>query len=375
MIIFRYLARELLSTMMAISFVILLMSLSGRFVRYLADAAAGKLDVSVLFVIIGYRIPGFLELILPLGLFLGILFAYGKLYMESEMTVLGACGFSQQRILFYTLFPASLVAIVVAILSLWITPAGVQHTEMILDKQSERSEFDTIQAARFQGLKGGSNTIYASDKSPSRTTLNGVFMAQMGVSAMQDSQLAVVVADTAVRVNNEEYEQNYLQLGNGHRYLGQPGQVDYQVTEFAQFSHHMADKENAQRTARVVAIDTADLIGSENLKHQAALQWRISMPILVLIVTILAVPLSKTNPRQGRYLKMIPAIVLYFVYLAVLTFAKGAVESGRVPVTIGIWWVHAIFLIFAVYLYGDGRWKQIIRSVLGVNAGANQGAR
>jgi lipopolysaccharide export system permease protein len=361
-IIFRYLARELLSTMLAISFVILLISLSGRFVRYLADAASGKLDASVLFIIMGYRIPGFLELILPLGLFLGILFAYGKLYMESEMTVLRACGFSQNRILAYTLPPTFLVAVIVAVLSLWITPAGVQKTEDTLEQQSERSEFESLQAARFQSLHGDSSIIYVDSKNPDRTVLDHVFMAQMGVSDMADSELAVVVAESAVRINSKEYQQRYLQLQNGSRYLGRPGSADYQVTEFDSFNQHLSSGDNGiSRPVKVMAMPTAALLQSTELKHQAALQWRLSMPLLVLVVAILAVPLSKTNPRQGRYMKMIPAILLYFIYLASLTFAKSAVEDGRLPVAIGIWWVHGIFLLFAVYLYGDGRWAQKIK--------------
>lgn len=364
MIIFRYLARELLATMMAISFVILLISLSGRFVRYLADAASGKLDASVLFIIMGYRIPGFLELILPLGFFLGILFAYGKLYMESEMTVLGACGFSQNKILSYTLFPAALVALIVAALSLWVTPAGVQKTESILTAQSERSEFETLQTARFQPLRGGSSIIYVEEKMQERTVLDNVFMAQMGATQLKDSQLAVMVAESATRVDDPENSQRYLQLTQGHRYVGRPGSADYQVTQFERFSQHLTESEGGGgRPTKVVAIPTSELWGSDDLKLQATLQWRLSMPVLVLVVAILAVPLSKTNPRQGRYLKMIPAILLYFIYLASLTFAKGAVEEGKIPVSLGIWWVHGLVLMFAIYLYGDGRWKQILQSL------------
>ena len=363
-IIFRYLARELLSTMLAISFVILLISLSGRFVQYLADAVSGKLDASVLFIIMGYRIPFFLELILPLGIFLGILFAYGRLYMESEMTVLGACGFSQLRIFAYTLPPAILVAAIVALLSLWITPAGVQKTEDILEQQSERSEFESLQTARFQSLRGGSSIIYVDGKNPDGTVLDHVFMAQMEMSGIADSQLAVVVAESAVRINNKEYQQRYIQFQNGSRYLGRPGSADYQVTEFDGFNQYLANGDNGtSRPIKVAAMPTTALLQSEELKHQAALQWRLSMPLLVLVVTILAVPLSKTNPRQGRYMKMIPAILLYFIYLACLTFAKGAVEDGRLPLAIGIWWVHGIFLLFAVYLYGDGCWTQKIKSL------------
>ena len=75
MLIFRYLARDLLSSTFAVCTVLLLVILSGRFVKYLAQAAAGELDAGILLAVIGYRLPGFLELILPLAFFLGILCA------------------------------------------------------------------------------------------------------------------------------------------------------------------------------------------------------------------------------------------------------------------------------------------------------------
>jgi lipopolysaccharide export system permease protein len=114
LIVFRYLSREVITTMGAVSAVLLVIIMSGRFIKYLAQAAQGILDPGALMLIMGYRIPGFLELILPLGLFLGILLSYGRLYLESEMTVLSATGMSQQRLLAYTLAPAALVALIVA---------------------------------------------------------------------------------------------------------------------------------------------------------------------------------------------------------------------------------------------------------------------
>ena len=73
MIVFRYLSREVLLTLSAVSAVLLVIIMSGRFIKYLAQAASGQLDPGSLFLIMGFRLPGFLQLILPLGLFLGIL--------------------------------------------------------------------------------------------------------------------------------------------------------------------------------------------------------------------------------------------------------------------------------------------------------------
>ena len=102
-IVFRYLTRQVIISMLAVSGILLLVFMSGRFIKYLADAAAGELAGDVLFQIMAYRFPGFLELILPLGFFIGILLAYGRMYLESEMTVLFACGVSDKQLLMKTL--------------------------------------------------------------------------------------------------------------------------------------------------------------------------------------------------------------------------------------------------------------------------------
>ena len=122
MLIFRYLAKEVLTVMTAVSIALLLITMSSRFVKYLAQAASGDLATDVLFSIMLFRIPGFLELIVPLALFIGILLAYGRLYVESEMVVLSACGISNRRLLGYTMLVAGFVALIVGSLSI----AGVR---------------------------------------------------------------------------------------------------------------------------------------------------------------------------------------------------------------------------------------------------------
>ena len=92
--------------MLAITAVLLLTVMSGRFIKYLGEDTADGLSADLLVSVMGYRIPGFLEIILPLGFFLGILMAYGRLYLDSEMTVLTACGTSLRRLVMITLVPA-----------------------------------------------------------------------------------------------------------------------------------------------------------------------------------------------------------------------------------------------------------------------------
>ena len=361
MIIFRYLSREVLFAMSAVSAVLLLIITSGRFVNYLTDAAAGKLDAEVLFAIMGYRIPGFLELILPLGLFIGYLLAYGRLYTDSEMVVLSACGISQKRLMSYSLLPAILVAVMVALLSLYVSPAGIAKAEVILNEQSKRTELVGLIAGRFEENRSGTNVTYAEHLSADGVVMNEVFMAGMGqgqVPREGSTKLAVIVAETGRQAIHPDSGKTYLKLENGVRYSGRPGEADYRVTEFDVYWQYLAEA-NQQRSRKVKAESrpTAELLQSDKPEDIAALHWRASLPVLVVIVTLLAVPLSKTNPRQGRYRQMIPAILLYFVYLVLLNAARGAVEDGDISPLATIWAVHGVFFLVSLAFFN---WQSLM---------------
>lgn len=201
MIVFRYLSREVLLTLSAVSAVLLVFIMSGRFIKYLAQAASGALDPGVLFLIMGFRLPGFLQVILPLGLFLGILMAYGRLYLESEMTVLAATGMSQQRLLAITMGPATLVGLLVAWLSFSLAPQGATQFSLLINQQDAMTEFDTLVPGRFQALRDGTRITYTKELSEDRSQLAGVFISEKRMSSdkSKDNGITVLVARRATR--------------------------------------------------------------------------------------------------------------------------------------------------------------------------------
>jgi lipopolysaccharide export system permease protein len=361
LIIFRYLSRELLLTFSAVSAVLLVIIMSGRFIKYLAQAAQGVLDPGVLFLIMGFRLPGFLQLILPLGLFLGILLAYGRLYLDSEMTVLSATGVSQRRLLAYTLAPAALVALLVAWLSLSLAPQGVSQVARILNEQDALTEFDTLVPGRFQSMKDGSRVTYTENLSDDRSVLSGLFISEKrttpGSSATsnkddgkkKDPGIAVLVAEQGHQKIQEDGSR-YLVLENGYRYDGNPGQADYRAIKYDTYAVLLPKPAVSAEVNEREALPSSTLFGSRQPREQAELQWRLSLPLLVFIVTLLAVPLARVNPRQGRFLKLLPAILLYMAYLALLIAARGALDKGKLPLSLGLWWVHALFLLIGLAL-------------------------
>lgn len=342
MIVFRYLSREVLLTLTAVSGVLLLIIMSGRFIKYLAQAAAGQLDPSVLFLIMGYRLPGFMVLILPLGMFLGILLAYGRMYLDSEMTVLSVTGISDRKIIGYTQGSALAVALVVGFLSLWVAPSGVFKTQQLFNEQDAMTEFDTLAAGRFQSLGSGQRVTYAGGLSDDRTQLQELFITERA-GDVEEGRVGVLVAETGRQQMNPDGSR-YLMLYNGFRYDGKPGAADFRAIQYDTYGVLLPRPEVATEVTDREAIPTLELFGQADIRLQSELQWRFSLPILVFVVAFFAVPLARVNPRQGRFLKLLPAVMLYMAYLALLISARSWMESGAVPAALGLWWVHLVFV-------------------------------
>ena len=351
--ILRYLTRDVMTHMVAVSFVLLVIIFSGRFVKYLAEAAVGDLAGDILLPVMMYRLPGFLELILPLGLFIGILMAYGRLYVESEMVVLTSCGVSPERLAGYTLVPAVLVAVVVAILSLLITPLGAARSTALLDDPASSQGLNSLAAGRFQTRRGSGLVSYAESVDEAGVMYN-VFLSQQSGDNDADAVLTVTVAEEGEVVFDNGTGARYLELRNGYRYRGRPGGLEYEVIGFERFGELIPEPEGGIRTpAPVDGRSTAELWNSEAVEDRAALAWRLSIPLMVPIVAIMALCLSKTDHRRGRYVKMAPAFLIYLSYLMLLANARTRMEDGDGGIASNMWVIHAVFaLIAAGLLYG-----------------------
>ncbi len=359
MIVFRYLAREVLTSMFAVSAVLLVIIMSGRFVKYLSRAATGELDPSVLLSIMAYRLPGFLELILPLGLFLGFLLGYGRLYLESEMTVLEATGMSQKRLVAYSMGPGVLVALIVAVLSLFLAPYGASQTNRIFDDQEARSELESLVPGYFQKNKNSSRVTYT-DAVNKEGRLGLVFVADRNSST---DRLQVTIAKAGATLASTAKGQRFLVLEEGYRYEGEPGQADYVEVEFARYASEVERHNQGIHYDKAEELPTAVLWGSDESSHIAQLHWRFSLPVLAIVVALLAVPLSRVNPRQGRFARLVPSILIYLTYISVLSNTTSNVSEGEYS-PLMIWLVHAVFIMFAVNLivFG-GFWNRLYNQI------------
>ena len=351
MIIFLYISRELLSVTTAVCVVLLLVLISGRFVKYLANALSGEMDPEVIFAVIGYRIPGFLELTLPLAFFLAVLLTFGRLYVENEMSILKGCGFSERKLLSFTLIVATFLSFIVGFLSLYVTPVGIKKAETIFTIQEQKSELDRVTEKTFYSLRGGKSITWVNSISEDRELENVFMTATIEATETSEGSLVIVIADIGRQTKaSRDSDERYLTLEKGYRVEGIPGRYDYQITYFDEYGTRLAPPEELSEDTATDAMTTQALINSSKVEHQVALQWRFSVPVMMFIVTLLAVPLSRINPRSGRFARILPAVLLYFSYLVSLNTLRGAIEDESLPVGMTLIPVHLVFLLLALVL-------------------------
>ncbi len=340
MIISRYLTRQILQVTAATSFILLAVVVLGRFLKYLAQASQGEIDPGVLIVLMSYRIPEFIQLILPLALLMSILLAYGRMYADNEMTVLSACGLSRRRLLGITLISSTLVAITVGLLTLMLTPLGLVNTDSLLEAQKDLNEFDIMVPGLFQNISRGERTTYT--EAIEDEEMQNVFMHESSTGR-------VTVASTAVPSEDEEGAR-FVLFNDGS--VAENDEQGYVLTQFGQMGVRIPAREiSINESVEERSMATGALWRSRKPAHLAELQWRISLILLIPVLTLMAVPLSRVSPRQGRFAKLVPAVLLYIVYFGLLLVSRDLTASGDIPVMLGQWWVHVVFLLLGWALF------------------------
>lgn len=350
MIIFRYFTKEVYGTLLATTGVLLLLLISNQFVHYLNQAAAGTLPIRTVMQLMSLQIPLLLGLLLPLGLFIGILLAYGRFYADHEMVVLSACGFSKAQLIKITLIFSLLVSIVTAVLMMWLEPKMVWYKRHILFQAAQSSPIDRIFPNQFTSIENGRLVFYATNLTRNHQHLQEVFIAQASKPlAASPSRWSIIVAGDGEQQIDPKTGDRFLVLGQGYRYSGIPGQVDFEIVHYQQYGLRV-QQNLAQMRSGIAEMSTSQLWHNRHLNSEMAaeLQWRIALPISVLILGLLAVPLSQANPRHGRYAKLVPALLLYILYADLLFMAQAWLQKGQIPAFIGMWWVHAVMLLIAI---------------------------
>lgn len=348
MILSRYLTKEVLNSLLAVTLILLLILLSNQLVRYLGYAAAGKLAPNLLLRILGFEIPYLLALLLPLGLYLGIILAYGRLYTDNEMSVMQACGMSDKRLLSITSVVTGSVTLLLIVLTLWINPwIATVKRKALTEGMSTENVLANLMPGRFQVTSDGKRVVYVENISREDKTADKLFFADQSKTSQQ---WAIISAEKGYQAIDKNNNQHFLVAESGYRYEGVPGQDDYKIIQFKKYAVKIPDISlGALHHHETESIPTSTLIKHYTDTYNAAeLQWRLSIPISAFLLALLAIPLSYVKPRQGRYSTLLPAILLYVLYINLLFVTRNWVEQKSLSVWIGLWGVH--FLFFGIVL-------------------------
>ncbi|MCC5794462.1 MAG: LPS export ABC transporter permease LptF [Chromatiales bacterium] len=343
-IIGRYVFREAARTWVVVTLVLLLILVTNQFASVIGDAASDRLPRDAISLVMGLTTLQYLTILVPVSLFLAVMLALARLYSDSEMAALMACGVAPQDLYRPLLMLAGLLALVVGWLALTVAPGAIRDVQDLAEQARRQASLDLLEPGRFVSFAGGQSVLYA-ESVGDKGRLRNVFVQRRGTEGTE-----VVVAREAWQVIDEAAQIRVLTFGEGTRYEGEPGSAAFRVITFAEHGIPFALPAPGPVVRRPQARSLSELRVSEKLEDRAELQWRLSVPITVLVLTILAVPLARSEPRQGRFAGLAPAVLVYITYANLLGAGKVWIERGTVPVGIGLWWVHGVFLTGALLL-------------------------
>lgn len=363
MILTRYLTKEISVALTGITAVLLVIFMSNQLVRYLSYVADGRLEVVSILKLMVVEVPHLLGLLLPLGFYLAILLVFGRLYIDQEMTVIGASGVSRWHII-KMLLPLSLgVMVLVAILSFIVNPKILSYRNQLLKQAGNATTLKTILPGRFQELSGGQRIVYAGSISSNRQQLNDLFIAEQN----NDNGILhwdILVAADGYQQFDNKLQQQFVITNNSYRYIGVPGQRNFHIVYYGKYGVRV---ENKREIALVDddAMPTLILFQTlkKNLNHVAELQWRFSLPLMVLTLTLLAIPLSQLRRGQGKYARFLPAILIYIVYANMLIVSRSWISKGVISSYVGMWWTHVVILLgVGSYYLQEIVWRRLKKS-------------
>ena len=351
----RYLSLELLQYWLVITLVLWLILVAARFSLYLGQAASGQLPAAMVLWLLGLKSVAFLVFLLPLTLFLALLWLFGRLNRDYESLALTASGVGPAQLYRAVTLPVVVVTLLVAILSWYLVPRTAQQGYQLRNQAEQRVDIDALVPGRFHELRSGRWLIFAQRAGAEAGTLEAVF-----VHLRQPRRSQVLVAATARVEQGAAAGDQYLVLGSGQRYEGVPGQADYRLLSFKEYAVRIRTA-SAGTGKKWDAVATRLLWGDPDLHAQAEWQMRLSRPVTVLVLALIAVPLTRFRPAMNRYYPLWMGVLVFTLYFNLLATGQLWIEQGRIPAWLGLWWVHGLLLGLMAGWAGFRHWRSYRR--------------
>lgn len=348
MIINRYIAKEVLLTLIAVLVVLLLIFMGSFFARFLAWAAEGFIANSIVLDLMGLKTLSALNVMLPFALYLSVLIAFGRLYKDSEMTALSASGVGIGKVLQPVFLTSVFFMLVVAALSFYISPWALDKVIQLQEATQAKAQLDGIVSGQFAQLKSESKPVfYAESLSDDKKSMNNVFVQ----IREPDNSLVIYSASSGYQTDEDASGERFFVLNNGRRYQLTPGDNRVNIQQYRKSGFRIEERDIVSRRRDKNEIATSVLLSNFTLADIAELQWRFAMPVSALLLPLLAALISRTSPRQGRFSKLFLAILIFIFYNNALGLSRSWIETQQIPPALGLWWAHCLLIFLIVYLY------------------------
>lgn len=337
--------RETLKSQLAILFILLLIFFCQKLVRILGAAADGEIPTNLVLSLLGLGVPEMAQLILPLSLFLGLLMTLGKLYTESEITVMHACGLSRAVLVKAALVLALFTGVVAAVNVMWAGPWSSRHQDQVLADAKANPGMAALAQGQFQQATDGNSVLFIEGVDGKNFT--NVFLAQLRPKG--NARPSVVLADSGQLSQHKDGSQ-VVTLNSGTRFEGTAMLRDFRITDFQNYQAVIGHQAVALDPTDTEQMNMLTLFNTDNPRASAELHWRLTLIFAVVMMALMVVPLSVVNPRQGRVLSMLPAMLLYLIFFLLQTTLRSNGAKGKLDPMIWMWAVNLLYLALAVVL-------------------------
>jgi len=337
----RYILRQVVASWLGVTSVLLIILLTNQVARVLDRAAEFQYPRGVVLELIGLSAVQNVAVLLPVGLLLGVVLAFGRLYHDSEMAAAFACGVGPSRVYGPMLALTAAVTALLAWLTLVVAPAASARAFELRNEAVRAGQFAALLPGKFRSFGGGGTVVYAEAAAP-----NGE-LERVFVKRNRGNRYEIAVARRARHEISPDGSLHTMTLYDGERYEGVPGSAQFRIVRFAENVIPVRLPEAETGPASLESRPTLELLRATSLKERAELHWRIALPVMAVALTLLAVPLSRLRPRQGRYSRVWVAVVIYFIYFNLVGVGESWLSHGVVGAALGLWWVHAVVAALA----------------------------
>ncbi len=348
MIIRRYLVKETLKTQGAILFILLLIFFSQKLIRILSSAIEGNIPRDLIMPLLVLGVSNMADLILPLSLFLGVLVTFGRLYSDSEMVAMHACGVKKNLNYQVVFFLCILTCALTTINCIWFGPWSSLKQDQLVENAKINPSLAGLLAGQFQQTPDGNSVIYISNVD--KNNLENVFIAKINP---KDNQRPSIIIANKGKTGNDAQGNQIITLDDANRYEGTAQLKDFRITNFHNYMGIIKPKElnsNNDEINDVQQLGLTDLYETKTIKSEAEFYWRLTLIISVPLMAFLVIPLSISNPRQGRLAQILPALLLYLVYFLLASSIKANAGKGRLDPALWFYIINLGYFILAIIL-------------------------